>query len=60
MVRVTQGPMSFSAGDLVALFALGEGSANERALARHDLILSDQPIRAEGHFLSVHLTGVTA
>jgi environmental stress-induced protein Ves len=60
IVRVTKGPMSFPAGDLLALFALGEGSANETALARHDLILSDQPIRAEGHFLSVRLTGVTA
>ena len=60
MVRVTQGPISFPAGDLVALFALGEGSANEKALVPHDLILSDQPIRAEGHFLSVRLTGVTA
>jgi environmental stress-induced protein Ves len=60
VVRVTERPMLFPAGDLLALFALGAGLANEKALARHDLILSDQPIRAEGHFLSVRLTGVSA
>jgi uncharacterized protein len=59
-VRVTEGPMLFPAGDLLALFALDAGFANKTALARHDLILSEQPIQAEGHFLSIRLTGVTA
>lgn len=59
-VRVTDGPVQFAAGNLLALFALSAGHINEKVLARHDLILSDQPIRAEGHFLSVRLTGVTA
>lgn len=58
-VQVTDGLVEFTAGDLLALFALGAGRANESALARHDLILSDQSIRAEGHFLSVRLIGVT-
>lgn len=60
MVRVTEGQEHFPAGDLLALFALEAGRANEKVLARHDLILSDQPIRAKGQFLSVRLTGVTA
>jgi environmental stress-induced protein Ves len=59
-VRVTRGCTQFAAGDLLALFALEGGQVNESTLARHDLILSDQPIRAEGHFLSVRLTGVPA
>ncbi len=59
-VRVTEGPMFFPAGDLLALFALDEGLANTMALGRHDLILTDQPMQAEGHFLSVRMTGVRA
>ena len=60
IVQVSEGAVQFPAGDLLALFALGRGQANEKALVPHDLILSYQPIRAEGHFLSVRLTGVTA
>lgn len=60
IVQVSERAVQFPAGDLLALFALGRGLANDTALAPHDLILSDQPIRAEGHFLSVRLTGVTA
>lgn len=59
-VRVTEGLVQFPAGDLLALFALDEGLANEMALGRHDLILTEQSMQAEGHFLSVRLTGVTA
>jgi environmental stress-induced protein Ves len=59
-VQVSEGAVLFPAGNLLALFALNACRANEKALARHDLILSDQPIRAEGHFLSVRLTGVRA
>lgn len=59
-VTVTQGPVDLPGGLLQAVFALGPGSANQKALARHDLILSDQPIRAEGHFIVVRFTGVAA
>ncbi len=57
-VEVTKGAVCFPAGDLLALFALDAGRANDAPLAKHDLILSDQAILAEGRFLAVRLNGV--
>lgn len=57
-VQVTQGPVQFSGGDLLALFALGDVQANETKLSQHDLILTDQPVLTTGLCVSVRLNGV--
>ena len=57
-VRVIQAATTLPAGDLLALFALDAAIANEKTLSRHDLILTDRPVTAEGRFLAIRLNGV--
>jgi environmental stress-induced protein Ves len=59
-VGVLRGAARLAGDALTGLFALDAGRANDKALARHDLILTDQPLLAEGHFLFVKITGLPA
>ena len=55
LVQVIQGAADLPGGDMLAIFALTESTANGITMAQHDLILSDQPAEVSGHLIAVRL-----
>lgn len=56
VVRPVEGPADLPAGGTLALFALGPATLADRALATHDLILTEGPLRlVSGPALAIRL-----
>lgn len=54
-VQVVQGKANLPGGDTLAIFALTEATVNDIRLAKHDLMLTDQPVVCSGHAIAVRL-----
>lgn len=54
-VKVHNAPATFAAGGTLAVFALQDGIVNEIAVGQHDLIVTDQAMRIDGHMIVVRL-----
>ncbi len=54
-VQVIQGHTHMPGGDTLAIFALSHSTVNGIAVARHDLIITDNAVTAEGHIIAVRL-----
>lgn len=58
-VAVRRGPVDLPAGDLIGLFALEPAKIGDRTLGRHDLILTEGPIRlSSGAALAIRFHGL--
>lgn len=54
-VQVIHGRADLPGGDTLAIFVLNDATANGITLARHDLILTDQPTSIVGQAIAVRL-----
>ncbi|WP_426033793.1 HutD/Ves family protein [Cypionkella sp. TWP1-2-1b2] len=54
-VAVITGAAQLAGGNMLAVFALSEATANGMAMARYDLILTDQPCALGGQVIAVRL-----
>lgn len=54
-VAVITGAARLPAGDMLAVFALTDGTVNGNAIGRYDLILTDEPVTLSGQMIAVRL-----